>query len=101
MGVVALVVSACSIVVAFSWTQSDVDPIVIAFSITMLISEIALLWGVPVWAISTLEKSSPDALEMRAKVFWQTQLLLCVTAFPLYLLLCTACSRMVPKGPHF
>lgn len=101
IGILALVISGGSVFAAFSWTQSDVDPAVISFSFVMLLIEITLLWGIPFWVISELQEPSPDLLQRRSKLFWQTQLFLCLTAFPLYLLLCTACSRMLPKGPHF
>ncbi len=101
IGILAFIISGGSVFVAFSWTQSDVDPAVISFSIVMLLIEITLLWGIPFWVISELQEPSADLLQRRSKLFWQTQLFLCLTAFPLYLLLCTACSRMLPKGPHF
>ncbi len=99
VSILALLVSGGLVYVALSWSQSDVDPIVLSFWIAVLIVEIAALWGLPVWVMSDSQK--PESTETKAKIFWQTQLIICIAAFPLYLLLGTACSRMVPKGPFF
>lgn len=101
VALLAVLVSGGLVYVTLWWSQSDVDPIVLQFWIAVLLVEMAALWGLPAWVMSDSPGSEPESSELRAKIFWQTQLMVCLAAFPLYLLLGVACSRMVPKGPFF
>lgn len=101
IGVLALLLSGYSIFVAWSRNINDDDPVGPGFSLVALLLENALLWGLPIWLVSDSPAGSSESTEFHAKIFWQTQLYVCASAVPVYLLFGTICSQIVPKGPFF